>query len=125
MGILGGNLRGTLKNRAIAVLAAGQSVGFILGLFSAGFLCSLERGWRYIFVLQAALGMVFVVMAAVSVPKDLIKYDRELDWLGVVLSTSGLVLFIFALSYVSILEVSIYVLICLPLPGSSHSQNVG
>ena len=98
MGILGGNLRGALKNRAIAVLAAGQSVGFIFGLFSAGFLCSLEHGWRYIFVLQAALGMVFVVMAAVSVPKDMIKYDRELDWLGVVLSTSGLVLFIFALS---------------------------
>lgn len=98
MGILGGNLRGTLKNRAIAVLAGGQSVGFILGLFSAGFLCSLDHGWRYIFALQAALGMIFVIMAAVSVPKDLIKYDRELDWVGVVLSTSGLVLFIFALS---------------------------
>lgn len=98
MGILGGNLHGALKNRAIAVLAAGQSVGFILGLFSAGFLCSMERGWRYIFVLQAALGMIFVAMAAISVPKDMVKYDRELDWLGVVLSTSGLVLFIFALS---------------------------
>jgi predicted MFS family arabinose efflux permease len=98
MGILGGNLHGALKNRAVAVLAAGQSVGFIFGLLSAGFLCSLERGWRYIFVLQAALGMIFVLMAVVSVPKDTVKYDRELDWLGVVLSTSGLVLFIFALS---------------------------
>ena len=98
MGIVGGNLRGALKNRAVAVLAAGQSVGFIFGLLSAGFLCSLERGWRYIFVLQAALGMIFVLMAVVSVPKDVFKCDRELDWLGVLLSTSGLVLFIFALS---------------------------
>ena len=106
MGILGGNLRGTLKNRAVAVLAAGQSVGFIFGLLSAGFLCSLERGWRYIFVLQAALGMIFVLMAVVSVPKDMIKYDRELDWIGVVLSTSGLVLFIFALSWVSTIFLS-------------------
>lgn len=98
MGIVGGNLRGTLKNRAVAVLAAGQALGFNFGILSAGFLCSLEHGWRYIFALQAAMGTIFVVMAAVSVPKDLIKYDRELDWPGVVLSTSGLVLFIFALS---------------------------
>lgn len=32
MGIIGGNLDGALKNRAVAVLAGGQSVGFILGL---------------------------------------------------------------------------------------------
>ena len=37
-------------------------------------------------------------MGVVSIPKDLIKYDGELDWPGVVLSTSGLVLFIFTLS---------------------------
>ncbi|KZT26051.1 MFS general substrate transporter [Neolentinus lepideus HHB14362 ss-1] len=99
MGILGSNLEGALKNRAIAVMAGGQSIGFILGLLSAGFLCQLHRGWRWIFVIQVALGGIFLLAGIASVPKDVVKYNRALDWPGVVLSSSGLVLLIFSLSW--------------------------
>lgn len=34
MGLIGGHLTGAVKNRAVAVLAGGQSVGFIVGLVS-------------------------------------------------------------------------------------------
>lgn len=98
IGIIGGNLTGALKTRAMAVLAGGQSVGFILGILASGFLCNLHRGWRYIFILQAALGAIFLGAAWISVPKDRVKYDREMDWMGAVLSSLGLVLLIFSLS---------------------------
>ncbi|TFK52814.1 MFS general substrate transporter, partial [Heliocybe sulcata] len=65
----------------------------------AGFLCQLHRGWRWMFVIQAALGIVFLLAGVVTVPKDAVKYDRALDWPGVVLSSSGLVLLIFSLSW--------------------------
>ncbi|EPQ50753.1 MFS general substrate transporter, partial [Gloeophyllum trabeum ATCC 11539] len=98
MGVLGSNLEGALKNRAIAVMAGGQSIGFILGLLSAGFLCELHRGWRWIFVVQAGLGGLFLLAGVASVPQDVVKYDRALDWPGVCLSSTGLVLLIFSLS---------------------------
>ncbi|TFK57587.1 major facilitator superfamily MFS-1 [Heliocybe sulcata] len=102
IGIIGGNLTGALKNRAMAVLAGGQSVGFILGILSSGFLCDLYRGWRYIFVLQAALGAIFLGAAWISVPKDRVKYDREMDWAGAGLSSLGLILLIFSLSWTTV-----------------------
>ncbi|TFK56095.1 MFS general substrate transporter [Heliocybe sulcata] len=98
MGLIGGNLEGALKNRAIAVLAGGQSIGFILGLLASGFLCDLHRGWRWIYVIQSALGTLFFLIGLASIPKDRVKYEREMDWVGVALSTTGLVLLIFSLS---------------------------
>ncbi|KZT18240.1 MFS general substrate transporter [Neolentinus lepideus HHB14362 ss-1] len=104
IGIVGGTLEGKLKNRAIAIVGGGQGIGFGLGLVSAGFFCDLHRGWRWIFVLQAGLGAIFMLLAFASVPAEGQRYDRALDLPGASLCVTSLLLLTFSLS---------------------HSQNVG
>ncbi|TFK52208.1 MFS general substrate transporter [Heliocybe sulcata] len=104
MGIIGGTLEGKLKNRAIAIVGGGQGIGFGLGLVCAGFLCDLHRGWRWIFVVQACLGAIFVLLGWASVPAEGERYNRALDLPGASLCVVSLLLLTFSLS---------------------HSQNVG
>ncbi|KAG1729327.1 major facilitator superfamily domain-containing protein [Suillus paluster] len=91
---------GENRNKAFSVLGVGQPVGFILGLIASGLLTESRATWRSLFYIQAALAVFFVCLAFVAFPKDRSnrRYEKGLDWGGVVLSTAGLGLLTYSLS---------------------------
>ncbi|EKM56493.1 uncharacterized protein PHACADRAFT_207718 [Phanerochaete carnosa HHB-10118-sp] len=91
---------GKKKNTAFAVLGAGQPIGFITGMILGGILSQSSASWRTIFWLQAGLSAVLCVLGWLCLPKDdmLGRYNMGLDWVGAVLSTTGLGLLVYDLA---------------------------
>ncbi|KIP11896.1 hypothetical protein PHLGIDRAFT_124551 [Phlebiopsis gigantea 11061_1 CR5-6] len=83
---------GRPKNTAFAVLGAGQPIGYIIGMILGGILSESSASWRTIFWLQAGLGGVLCVMGWFVLPEDEMshRYNMGLDWVGALLSTTGL-----------------------------------
>ncbi|KAH7344409.1 major facilitator superfamily domain-containing protein [Rhizoctonia solani] len=103
VGLFGAHFTGRAKEKAFARLIIG------------GILCQSPVGWRSLFWVQAALGAIFSVMAWYCLPpnhptpdsedehgdntkKVMLKRLKRIDWVGAVLSTTGLGLFTFSLA---------------------------
>ncbi|KAF7302550.1 MFS domain-containing protein [Mycena chlorophos] len=85
---------GPKRNTAYGVIGAGQPLGFILGLFIGGILTQSKATWRAVFYMQcglaaffAVLGFIFIVHPGQRAPQ---RYNKGLDWGGVLLSAAGL-----------------------------------
>ncbi len=116
---------GRAKNKAFAVLGAGQPVGFIIGMILGtlslptrvwsirradihrhisigGILSESSASWRTIFWLQAGLAFILCIGGWYVLPADDVsqRYDMGLDWIGAILSTAGLGLLVCDLAYV-------------------------
>ncbi|KAI9069385.1 MFS general substrate transporter [Trametes sanguinea] len=93
---------GPKKNLAIAALAAGQSIGYVLGLIVGGVLCQSEKLWPVIFYIQGGLAVLFFILGVITISPDSAashkRYSKGIDWVGAALSVSGLGLLIFVLS---------------------------
>lgn len=103
-GLLSGIKDPQLRNYSYAALGAGQPAGFIVGLFAGGLLA--DR-WQIVAYMFAGGAFLFFVTAVLSLPADEVaphsnpsklKVLLRFDWLGALLSTSGLVLLTFALA---------------------------
>ncbi|GJE97159.1 MFS general substrate transporter [Phanerochaete sordida] len=83
---------GKKKNTAFAVLSAGQSIGFIIGMILGGVLSQSTASWRTIFWLQAGLAAALCVGGWFVLPDDDVsqRYSMGLDWVGAILGTTGI-----------------------------------
>ena len=80
---------GKAKNKAFAVLGAGQPIGYIVGMILGGILSETSASWRTIFWLQAGLACILCIVAWVALPPDNLssRYTQGLDWVGALLRT--------------------------------------
>ncbi|GBE87278.1 MFS general substrate transporter [Sparassis crispa] len=88
------------KNKAIAALGAGQSIGYVVGPIGGGILCQKVSLWRVIFYIQGGLAATFFVLGVLTIPPDpaRARYTKGIDWIGACLSVSGFGLLTFVLS---------------------------
>ncbi|KAI0341364.1 MFS general substrate transporter [Trametopsis cervina] len=91
---------GSARGRAFAVLGAGQPVGYIIGLILGGILSDSRASWRTIYFLEAGLAALLCVTGWFILPADdhSRRYTQGLDWIGALLSTSGLALLVYDLA---------------------------
>lgn len=102
---------GNLRNFSYACLGGGQPTGFLLGLFSGGF---LSQRWHIVLYIMTGCSGAFALLALISLPAnapDSTSQDDAsspspsstrrfltFDWFGAFLSTVGLILLTFALA---------------------------
>ncbi|KAK9247330.1 major facilitator superfamily domain-containing protein [Lipomyces tetrasporus] len=116
---------GRRKNKAMAAFAAGAPLGFIMGIVTSG-ICTEFLGWKAILLFFAIVYGTFAIAGIFVFPSDEVSFAianrivkatggqglvpvkrdwttnlmllENLDYVGAVLSTVGLMLFIFALA---------------------------
>lgn len=124
VGVLGRYFEpGDSKNRAFACLGAGQPLGYLFGLAIGALLTNTRLSWRATFYMQSGLSLLFFVIGWFSIPKafpltsasiPLAPIDpdtgnvkempieatdnKRLDWVGGLISVSGLTLLVFSIS---------------------------
>ncbi|TRM60184.1 major facilitator superfamily domain-containing protein [Schizophyllum amplum] len=89
------------RSIAFATFGAGAPIGGVLSLLIGGALTQFtSEGWRSIFYFMACLAFVCFAGGLLTMPPDppSTEKDRRVDWLGALLSSSGLVLIVFVLA---------------------------
>ncbi|KAJ5685825.1 hypothetical protein N7536_008444 [Penicillium majusculum] len=96
---------GKRRNVGFACLGLGQPLGFSMGLVLGGLFQGSSLGWRFGYYLCAGISMVLTVVNFFKLPKDAqrepISWRRlrsEIDWVGILLSSSclGIISYVFA-----------------------------
>lgn len=87
------------RSRALSMFGAAGAVGFCVGLVLGGFLTA-TLGWRYLFWLSVSITGSIPIVGWFILPKDRVRGQEKpkLDFAGVALSASGLILLSFVLS---------------------------
>lgn len=87
------------RSRGLSLFGAAGAVGFCVGLILGGFLTA-SVGWRYLFYLSVIITSAIPIVGWFILPSDRIHGQEKpkLDFVGVGLSTSGLILLSFVLS---------------------------
>lgn len=109
VGIVGATYHryGKRKSMAFAIIGSLATTGFLTGILLGG-ICSQLLTWRWVFYISAILAAIAISSALFIVPKmageepenpDFPKSREEIDWLGQLLSISGLTLLSFSLTY--------------------------
>ena len=83
--------------RVMAVLGVPMLLGPIAGPILGGYLIDVAS-WHWIFIINLPIGVVALVVAAVVLPKDDPKPSESFDFLGMLLLSPGLALFLFGVS---------------------------
>ncbi|WP_232676469.1 MFS transporter [Nocardioides sp. R-C-SC26] len=94
---------GPLRNRAFSVYAAMSGVGAAVGLVLGGWLTGIdpEFGWRLTFLINVPIGLVAAYLAPRLLP-DTEAHAGQLDVVGALLGTLGLVSLVYGISYISL-----------------------
>lgn len=96
---------GKRRNIGFACLGLGQPLGFSIGLVFGGLFQDSSLGWRFGYYLCAGVTSVLTLMLYFKLPIDkpreaftLRRFRDEIDWIGIILSSSclGLVSYVFA-----------------------------
>lgn len=102
LGLLGGIYRpGPRKNIAFCAYGACAACGFFIGIMFAGTAVQAKGvDWRLYFWIGTALTFITTVLGYVFIPTQLITHNKavKMDWLGAGLTSSGLILFTFAIT---------------------------
>lgn len=87
------------RTRALSMFGAAGAIGFCVGLILGGFLTA-SVGWRYLFYLSVIITGSIPIVGWFLLPKDRTQgqHKPKLDFVGVGMSTSGLILLSFVLS---------------------------
>lgn len=100
MMLLGSNYRpGPRKNLIFAIYGACAPFGFFSGIFFAGLIGEYTT-WGAYFWVGTAFTVIVAITAFLSIPSDISErrgLGIQMDWLGAALSSSGLILFTFAI----------------------------
>ncbi|MDQ1664850.1 MAG: hypothetical protein QOH75_881, partial [Actinomycetota bacterium] len=83
--------------RLMAVLGVPMLLGPILGPILGGWLID-HASWHWIFLINAPIGVVAFVYAMVVLPSDSPEPSESFDFLGMLLLSPGLALFLFGVS---------------------------
>ena len=87
------------KNKAYACFSAGNPLGFVIGMLIAG-ISFKAANWRAAFWVTAVVYLFFTVAAFFTMPKDDIakapfnlETFQKFDYVGILLSMTGIALF--------------------------------
>jgi EmrB/QacA subfamily drug resistance transporter len=83
--------------RVMAVLGIPMLLGPIFGPILGGWLID-AASWHWIFLINIPIGIVALVYAWRVLPKDKVAPSETFDWLGMLLLSPGLALFLFGVS---------------------------
>ncbi len=83
--------------RLMAILGIPMMLGPILGPILGGWLID-AASWHWIFLINAPLGIIALIYAFLVLPKDAPTPSESFDFLGMLLLSPGLALFLFGIS---------------------------
>src|SRR5689334_208504 len=83
--------------RVMAVLGIPMLLGPIFGPILGGWLIE-AASWHWIFLINIPIGAVALVYASRVLPKDEVAPSETFDWIGMLLLSPGLALFLFGVS---------------------------
>ena len=83
--------------RVMAVLGIPMLLGPIFGPILGGWLIGVAS-WHWIFLINLPIGIAALVYAALVLPKDHVEPSESFDWLGMVMLSPGLALFLYGVS---------------------------
>ena len=83
--------------RVMGVLGVPMLIAPILGPILGGWLVD-DASWRWIFFINVPIGIVAVILAQIVLDSDQSQPSHRFDWLGMVLLSPGLAVFIFGLA---------------------------
>jgi EmrB/QacA subfamily drug resistance transporter len=83
--------------RLMAILGVPMLLGPIMGPILGGWLVD-DASWRWIFFINVPIGIVAFILALIKLDPDKPQPAHRLDWLGMLLLSPGLAVFIFGLA---------------------------
>ena len=83
--------------RVMAVLGVPMLLGPIFGPILGGWLID-AASWHWIFLINLPIGAAALVYAAIVLPKDHVEPSETFDWVGMLLLSPGLALFLYGVS---------------------------
>jgi EmrB/QacA subfamily drug resistance transporter len=83
--------------RVMAVLGIPMLLGPIFGPIIGGWLIE-AASWHWIFLINLPIGLAALVYATVVLPKDHVEPSESFDWVGMLLLSPGLALFLYGVS---------------------------
>jgi EmrB/QacA subfamily drug resistance transporter len=83
--------------RVMAVLGIPMLLGPIFGPIVGGALID-SASWHWIFLINLPIGLAALVYAAIVLPKDNVEPSETFDWVGMLLLSPGLALFLYGVS---------------------------
>jgi EmrB/QacA subfamily drug resistance transporter len=83
--------------RVMAVLGVPMLLGPIFGPIIGGWLIDVAS-WHWIFLINVPIGIIAVVYAAIVLPRDNVSPSETFDFVGMLLLSPGLALFLFGVS---------------------------
>ena len=83
--------------RVMAVMGIPMLLGPIFGPILGGYLIDVAS-WHWIFLINVPIGIAALVYSAIALPKDDVQPSESFDWLGMVLLSPGLALFLYGVS---------------------------
>src|SRR5699024_3578932 len=85
------------RGKAISIWSAGMGIGLLIGPLLGGYVL-VHFDWGAIFLINIPLIMITIVGVVYFVPESHDSRARKMDWLGMVLSSSGLIFIVYALT---------------------------
>jgi len=87
---------GSARNRALGIWGTLAAVGVVTGVMLGGLLTT-ELGWRWVFFLNVPIGLFAAILAMLWLRESRSAgLKREIDWVGAVMVTSGLITLVYA-----------------------------
>jgi len=83
--------------RVMAVMGIPMLLGPIFGPILGGYLIDVAS-WHWIFLINVPIGVAAIAYAAIALPKDDVQPSESFDWLGMLLLSPGLALFLYGVS---------------------------
>jgi EmrB/QacA subfamily drug resistance transporter len=83
--------------RVMAVMGIPMLLGPIFGPILGGWLIDVAS-WHWIFLINVPIGVAALVYASIALPQDHVEPSESFDWLGMVLLSPGLALFLYGIS---------------------------
>jgi EmrB/QacA subfamily drug resistance transporter len=83
--------------RVMAIMGIPMLLGPIFGPILGGWLID-AASWHWIFLINVPIGVAAITYAAIVLPRDHVEPSETFDWLGMVLLSPGLALFLYGIS---------------------------
>lgn len=83
--------------RLMAVLGVPMLLGPILGPIIGGWLIEVAS-WHWVFLINVPIGIIALIYAFFVLPKDAPEPSESFDWIGMVMMSPGLALFLYGVS---------------------------
>nr|WP_221200332.1 DHA2 family efflux MFS transporter permease subunit [Nocardioides soli] len=83
--------------RVMAIMGIPMLLGPIFGPILGGWLIDIAS-WHWIFLINLPIGVAAIIYAAKVLPRDHVEPSETFDWLGMIMLSPGLALFLFGIS---------------------------